>query len=105
MFRFLKRVAKERLNFEQIQILQLVVQQVVLGVEGTVKLPGAKKKAVALELVGDVLEKLDIVAPDSLVDVMIESAVRILKSVDKLIDSEKIPSFSLDISGRPETGN
>ena len=103
MFGFIKRAAKKQLNFEQLQILQLVVQQVVLSIDGSIKLPGASKKAMALELVGQISEELNLVAPDSLVDAMIESAVQILKSMASLRESK--PKFSFDISGRPGTGN
>ena len=103
MFGFLKRAAKKQLNFEQLQILQLVVQQVVLSIDGSIKLPGASKKAMALELVGQISEELNLMAPESLVDAMIESAVQILKSMSSL--REKKPKFSFDISGRPGTGN
>jgi Bacteriophage holin of superfamily 6 (Holin_LLH) len=105
MFGFLKRVARQPLNFEQLQILQIVVQQVVLSVEGTLKVPGANKKAVAIELVGQILEDLHLVAPDSLVDAMIESAVSILKSLDRVIEREAKPRYTFDLSGRPESGN
>ena len=51
MIGFLKNlVSKKRLSYEQLQIIQLVAQQVVLSVEGSVNLPGARKKAMALEL-------------------------------------------------------
>ena len=103
MFGFIKRAAKKQLNFEQLQILQLVVQQVVLSIDGSIKLPGASKKAMALELVGQISEELNLVAPDSLVDAMIESAVQILKSMASLRESK--PKFSFYISGRPGTGN
>lgn len=105
MFGFLKKLARKRLDFEQLQILQLVTQQVVLSVEGSVQMPGAKKKAVAVQLAGQILEEMDLVAPDSLVDTMIESSVRVLKSVDKIVENEARPKFSVDISGRPGTGN
>jgi Bacteriophage holin of superfamily 6 (Holin_LLH) len=105
MFGFLKRVARQPLNFEQLQILQIVVQQVVLSVEGTLRVPGANKKAVAIELVGQILEDLHLVAPDSLVDAMIESAVSILKSLDRAIERETKPQYTFDLSGRPKSGN
>ena len=104
MLGFLKKLRKKRLSFEQLQILILVTQQVVVSVEGTVRLPGADKKALALKLVGQILEEMKVVAPDSLLDAMIESAVSILKALDakKAIK----PRFTFDdISGRPQTGN
>ena len=105
MFGFLKKLAQKRLDFEQLQILQLIVQQVVLSVEGTVKVPGADKKAVAVELAAQILKEMGLVAPDSLVDTMIESSVRVLQSVDKIVENEAKPKYSLDISGHPGTGN
>jgi hypothetical protein len=105
MLGFLKRLARKRLNFEQLQILQLVAQQVVLSVEGSVQMPGAQKKAIAVELAGQILEEMGLVAPDSLIDAMIESAVRILKSLDKVVENEAQPKYSFDISGRPRTGH
>lgn len=100
-----KLFRKQRMNFEQLKILQMVTQQVVLSVEGTVRLPGAGKKAVAIELVGTILEEMKLVAPDSLVDALIESAVSILKALDKAKEKTEIPRFSLDISGHPKLGD
>lgn len=105
MFGFLKKLRKKKLSFEQLRILQLIAQQVVLSVEGSVKLPGADKKAVALELTAKILEEIDLVAPGSLVDAMLESAVSILKAVDRALEKEAKPNFSFDISGRPKSGN
>ena len=103
MLGFLKKLIQKKLNFEQLQILQLVAQQVVLSVEGSVNLPGADKKAVALELAAQILEEMGLVVPDSLVDTMIESAVQILKAIDKSKESK--PKFTVVLSGRPQTGN
>ena len=108
MFEFFNFVRKRRLNLDQLQTMQMVAQQVVLSLEGSVRIPGSAKKALALKIVGDLLEKLDIVAPDSLVDTAIEAAVMLLKA----LEGEALPSRSpaqpsskLDISGRPPTGN
>ena len=103
MLGFLKKLIQKKLNFEQLQILQLVAQQVVLSVEGSVNLPGADKKAVALELAAQILEEMGLVVPNSLVDTMIESAVQILKALDKSKESK--PKFTVDLSGKPQTGN
>lgn len=103
MLGFLKKLIQKKLNFEQLQIIQLVAQQVVLSVEGSVKLPGSDKKAVALELAAQILQEMGVVAPDSLVDAMIESSVQILKAIDKSRESK--PKFTVDLSGRPQTGN
>ena len=105
MFGFLNKLRKKTLSFEQLRILQLIAQQVVLSVEGSVKLPGADKKAVALELMAQILEEIGLVAPGSLVDALLESAVSILKAVDKALEKETKPNFSFDISGRPKSGN
>ena len=105
MFGFLKRAARRRLSFEQLQILVLVAQQVVLSVEGTLQMPGTSKKAVAMELVAQILKEMGLVAPESLVDTVIESAVKIPKTLDQKVESEVKPRFSLDITGRPKTGN
>lgn len=83
MMSFLKNLVRKRLSFEQLQILQLVTQQVVLSVEGSVQMPGAKKKALVVELVGQILEEIGLVAPDSLIDATIESSVCILKSLSE----------------------
>ena len=99
MFGFLNKLRKKTMSFEQLRILQLIAQQVVLSVEGSVKLPGAEKKAVALELMAQILEEIGLVAPGSLVDAMLESAVSILKAVDKALEKESKPKFSFDISG------
>jgi hypothetical protein len=104
MIGFLKNlVSKKRLSYEQLQIIQLVAQQVVLSVEGSVNLPGARKKAMALELMAQMLEEMNIVAPQSLVDAMLESAVTILKAMDSALKAK--PKYSFDLSGRPKTGN
>lgn len=104
MFGFLNKIRKKRLNFEQLQILQFLAQQVVLSVEGSVRLPGAGKKALALELMGQVLEELELVAPDSLMDAMIESSVSILKVLEPS-KGALAPKMRIDLSGRPQTGN
>lgn len=104
MFEFFNFARKRRLNFDQLQTLQMVAQQVVLSLEGSVRIPGAAKKAVALKIVGELLEKLDIVAPDSLVDTAIEASVKLLKA----LDSQTLPlelAPKVDVSGRPPTGN
>ena len=110
MFEFFNFARTRRLSFDQLQTLQMVAQQVVLSLEGSVKMPGAAKKAIALKLVGELLEQLGIVAPDSLVDTAIEAAAKLLKALDvhslppeprpQLASSQKI-----DVSGRPATGN
>lgn len=103
MIGFLKGLlSKRRLTYEQLQIIQLVAQQIVLSIEGSVHLPGARKKALALELTGKTLEQMGIVAPESLVDAMLESAVAILKAMDMVQPKLQV---SPDISGRPQTGN
>ena len=111
MLGFLKKLTQKQLSFEQLKILQLVTQQVVLSVEGSVKLPGSDKKAVALELAAQILQEMGVVAPDSLVDAMwpfgnadaFESSVQILKVIDKSKESK--PKYSFDLSGKPKTGN
>ena len=110
MFEFFNFARKRRLSYDQLQTLQMVAQQVVLSLEGSLKVPGSAKKAIALKLVGELLEQLGIVAPDSLVDTAIEAAAKLLKALDvqnpppqpqhPLSSSQK-----LDISGRPATGN
>lgn len=98
---------KKRLTFDQAQILQLVAQQVVTSLEGTLKVPGGVKKAVALDLVNQILKEVGVVAPDSLVDTSIEASVKILKMLDKQDEAIKKPfnPLSVDISGRPKSGN
>lgn len=104
MFGFLKGLfSKKRLSYEQLQIIQFIAQQVVISIEGSVSVPGASKKAMALELMAQMLEELEIVAPDSLVDAMLESAVAILKAMDKALQAR--PKYSFDLTGRPQTGN
>ena len=110
MFEFFNFVRKKRLNHDQLQTLQMVAQQVVLSLEGSVQLPGAAKKALALKLVGELSEELGIVAPDSLMDIAIEAAVKLLKALDSetlppLPRQEPLSGFKLDISGRPASGN
>lgn len=110
MFEFFNFARKQRLSLDQLQTLQMVAQQVVLSVEGAVRIPGTAKKALALKLVGELLEQLDIVAPDSLVDVSIETAVKLLKAMDVQglppePRAKPISSLKLDVSGRPATGN
>lgn len=110
MFEFFNFARKRRLSFDQLQTLQMVAQQVVLSLEGSVKIPGAAKKAIALKLVGELMEQLDIVAPDSLVDTAIEAAAKLLKALDvQTLPPEPRPqlvsSQKLDVSGRPATGN
>lgn len=108
MFEFFNFASKRRLSLDQLQTLQMVAQQVVLSLEGSVRIPGTAKKALALQIVGELLEKTGIVAPDSLLDIAIEAAVKLLKAVDAqalpLVESEK-PIVKVDISGRPQTGN
>lgn len=109
MFEFFNFARKRRLNFDQLQTLQMVAQQVVLSLEGSIKVPGTAKKALALNIVGELLEKLEIVAPDSLVDTAIEASVKLLKALDsQALPPEPRPelrsSVKLDVSGRPPTG-
>ena len=118
MFDFFNFVRKRRLSYDQLQTLQMVAQQVVLSLEGSIRLPGAAKKALAIKLVGELLEDLGIVAPDSLMDIAIEAAVKLLKALDTeslppLPRQEPLSGFKLDIpegnavafSGRPASGN
>lgn len=107
MFEFFNFARKRRLNYDQLQTLQMVAQQVVLSLEGSVRLPGAAKKALALKMMGELLEQVGIVAPDSLVDVSLEAAVKLLKALDtqSLPVVPVKPVIKLDISGRPQTGN
>lgn len=105
MFGFFRKLSRSRLSFEQLKILQFVTQQVVISIEGSVDLPGARKKAIAIELVGQILQEMNLVVPNSLVDALIESAVGVLKALDKSLERATHPKFSLDLSGRPRSGN
>jgi hypothetical protein len=110
MFKFFNFARKQRLTHDQLQILQAVAQQVVISLEGSVRIPGAAKKAVALKIVGELLEKLEIVAPDSLVDISVEVAVKMLKALDLQslppeTLSKPVSSLKLDAGGKPATGN
>ncbi len=109
MFEFFNFARKRRLTHDQLQTLQMVSQQVVLSLEGSVRIPGAAKKAVALQIVGELLEDLKITAPDSLIDISIEIAVKLLKALDAQdlpLAGPNTPAIGkLDISGRPQTGN
>ena len=110
MFEILNFIRKRRLTHDQLRALQLVSQQVVLSLEGSVRLPGATKKALALKLVGELTRDLGFVAPDSLVDVAIEASVKLLKALDSeslppLPRSAPVSGLRLDISGRPATGS
>ena len=105
MFGFLNKIRKHKLSFEQLKALQFVVQQVVVSIEGSMKLEGAEKKALALQVIGEILDEMNLVAPDSLVDALIESAVTVLKALDKTLEDAARPKFTMDISGRPQTGN
>jgi hypothetical protein len=104
MFGFLNKIRKKRLNYEQLQILQFLAQQVVLSVEGSVRLPGSGKKALAIELMGQLLEELELVAPESLLDALIESSVSILRVLEPTKEAIT-PKTRLDLSGQPPTGN
>jgi hypothetical protein len=109
MFEFFNFVRKRRLNHDQLQIVQLVAQQVVLSLEGSVRIPGAAKKAIALKVAGELLEERGIVAPDSLLDVSIEISVKLLQALDvRTLPPElraELSSARVDVSGRPPTGN
>ena len=110
MFEFFNFIRKKRLTHGQLQTLQMVAQQVVLSLEGSVRLPGATKKALALKLVGELTRDLGFVAPDSLMDVAIEASVKLLKALDTeslppLPRQAPVSGLRLDISGRPATGN
>jgi hypothetical protein len=105
MFGFFRKLSRSRLSFEQLKILQFVTQQVVISIEGSVDLPGARKKAIAIELVGQILQEMNLVVPNSLVDALIESAVGVLKALDKSLERATRPKFSLDLSGRSRSGN
>lgn len=118
MFDFFNFVRKRRLNYDQLQTLQMdrsgnasaLAQQVVLSLEGSIKLPGAAKKALALKLVGDLLEDLGIVASDSLVDVAIEASVKLLNALDTeslplLPRQEPLSGFQLETSGHSASRN
>lgn len=104
MLGFLKRVTQKRLNYEQLQIVQMVVQQVVLSIEGSIQLNGPGKKAMALQILGQILTEMRISAPDSLVDALIESSVQVLNTVEKTRANQSPSKKAFDISGRPKTG-
>jgi hypothetical protein len=115
MFEFFNFARKRRLSYDELQTLQMVAQQVVLSLESSVRIPGAAKKALALKFVGELLEQLGIVAPDSLIDVSIEAAVKLLKALDAQSlppAPRQEPTSSPDqairlpsISGRPSQGS
>ena len=119
MFDIFNFARKRRLSFEQLQTLQMVSQQVVLSLEGSIKIPGAAKKALALKLMGELLEQIGIVAPESLIDTVIEasdgdvtpSALKILKALDlestppPMPTARPLPSFKLDIGDRSSRDN
>jgi hypothetical protein len=109
MLEFFNFARKRRLSHDQLQIVQMVAQQVVLSLEGSVRIPGAAKKAMALKVAGELLEERGIVAPDSLIDVSIETAVKLLKALDvRTLPPEpraELNSPRVDASGRPPTGN
>jgi hypothetical protein len=115
MFEFFNFARKRRLTFDQLQTMQMVAQQVVLSLDGSVKIPGAAKKALALKFVGELLEQLGIVAPDSLIDVSIEAAVKLLRVLDtQTLPPDPSPEPGVgrrqpielpSVSGRPPTSN
>ncbi len=99
MFGFLRKP----LSVEHLQILQMIAQQVVLSVEGSVRMSGPEKKAMALELTGQILRETKIVAPNSVVDTAIEAGVHMMKLLGKENQKPSMPGLKLDISGRPPT--
>ena len=106
MFNFLRRSRRSRLSFDELQIMQMITQLVVLSVDGAVKIPGATKKALALQLSGELLQEMGVVAPESLVDTAIEASVRLLKALEKPPQPDKPDfGFKLDLSGKPKSGN
>ena len=92
MFEFFQFSRKRTLNFDQLQTLQMIAQQVVLSLEGSVRIPGPAKKRLALKLTAELLDELGIVAPDSLVDTAIEAAAKLLKALDAQLLSAGSPS-------------
>jgi hypothetical protein len=101
MFQIFNLARKRRLSYEQLQTMQLVAQQVVLSVDASARIPGAAKKALALQLMGELLEQLGIVAPDSLIDTAIEAAVGLLKALDSQAPHPPVVPLKVDVSGRP----
>lgn len=82
MFEFFNFAKKRRLSFSDLQTVQMVAQQVVLSLEGTVELPGATKKALAQKLTAELLEEIGIPAPDSIQGVAIEAAVKVMRELN-----------------------
>lgn len=103
MFGFLKRLTKKALTFQQLQIVQFIAQQVVLSVENSAQLKGFEKKALALELTNQILKETGVVAPDTLIDALLESSVNSMKKVNEILEPRK--SYKIDLSGRPQSGN
>lgn len=101
MFGFLKNLTKRPVSFEHLQIMQMIAQQVVLSVEGSVRIPGAAKKAMALKLTGAILKEVGVVAPDSAMDTAIEASVQMMKLLGRENKTFSYPK--VDISGRPPT--
>jgi hypothetical protein len=67
----------------RMQMMQMVAQRVVDSLARSVRVPGPAKKALAMEMVREDLDKLGIVATDSLISAAIEASVKLRKALDR----------------------
>lgn len=72
-----RRKKTTSLSFDEVQIVQLIVQQTVLTVEGLEDIPHGDRSRLACALAVDLLEDMGIWAPASLIETLVEASFRL----------------------------
>ncbi len=65
------------LSFEEIQIVQLIVQQSVLSVEGLEKTPQDHRSWLACEMADGILKEMGLMAPSVLLETLVDASFQL----------------------------
>ena len=65
------------LSFEEIQIVQLIVQQSVLSVEGLEKTPQESRSWLACEMADGILKEMGLMAPTILLETLVDASFQL----------------------------
>ena len=69
------------LSFEEIQIVQLIVQQSVLSIEGLEKTPQESRSWLACEMADGILKEMGLMAPTVLLETLVDASFQLSREL------------------------
>lgn len=84
--RFFSTLGRQhRLTLDEIRLVQTVAEQVVLATEQTFRVPGDRKKAIAIQVASELLLENGIEASEQVLETAIEAAVRLMNILERKV--------------------